>query len=42
MVAEVGEVIDPARSVADLYEDGEIRGFEFRQIGEAIGQSFGR
>ena len=40
--AEAGEVIEPARALAGLYEAGEIRGFAFTQVGEVIGRSFGR
>jgi pimeloyl-ACP methyl ester carboxylesterase len=40
--SEAGEVIEPARALAGLYEAGEIRGFAFTQVGEVIGRSFGR
>jgi len=34
--------IDPARPLAELYAVGEIRGFEYVQVGTTIGRSFGR
>lgn len=40
--AEAGEVIEPARALAGLYEAGEIRGFSFTQAGDVIGRSYGR
>lgn len=40
--AEEGDLVDPARALAGLYEPGEVRGFSFTQSGEVIGRSFGR
>ncbi|NVB37748.1 alpha/beta fold hydrolase [Pseudenhygromyxa sp. WMMC2535] len=40
--SEAGAVVDPARSVAEIYEVGEVRGFEFTQLGTQIGHSWGR
>lgn len=37
-----GEVVDPARPLAELYTIGEVRGFEYVQVGTTIGRSFGR
>ena len=39
---EPGAILDPARPLAELYAAGEIRAFEFKQLGEPIGRSFGR
>ncbi|EDM81212.1 hypothetical protein PPSIR1_30390 [Plesiocystis pacifica SIR-1] len=35
-------VVDPARAIGELYEVGEIRAFEFTQLGTTIGRSWGR
>jgi len=35
-------VVEPARALAGLYQSGEIRGFEFTQVGQTIGRSYGR
>jgi dienelactone hydrolase len=40
--AEDAPSVVPARAVAELYQVGEIRGFEFTQSGQPIGRSFGR
>ena len=39
---QVGEVLWAGKAVADLYAPGEVRAFEFRQAGHAIGRSWGR
>ena len=41
-VISEGEVIQPARSLVGLYEVGQVRAFEFMQLGEVIGRSWGR
>lgn len=35
-------IVAPAREIAELYQVGEIRGFEYTQAGQVIGRSFGR
>lgn len=40
--AELGEVVAPARALAELYAVGEVRAFSFTQLGEEIGRSYGR
>lgn len=32
----------PGKTIAELYDRGEVRGFEFRQAGRVIGRSWGR
>lgn len=39
---ETGQVVEPARPLAGLYELGSVRGFAFTQVGAEIGHSFGR
>jgi pimeloyl-ACP methyl ester carboxylesterase len=46
-VPDLGEELEPtiaaaARTIAELYTPGEIRGFEFTQVGQTIGRSVGR
>jgi pimeloyl-ACP methyl ester carboxylesterase len=38
----VGKVLEPARSVGEVYAPGEVRAFMFRQGSEEIGVSYGR
>jgi pimeloyl-ACP methyl ester carboxylesterase len=40
--SEASAIVASARKVAELYEVGEIRGFEYTQAGQPIGRSFGR
>ncbi len=35
-------VVEPARQLTQLYQAGELRGFEFTQVGQTIGRSIGR
>lgn len=40
--AATESVVEPARVLAELYEVGEVRAFEYTQVGATIGRSWGR